>query len=232
MGYQTNGVTTGGVPTHLVQPLLDNFKIPYFVETGTANGDSARWAASLFFKTWTIELVKDRAETKSFSDKIEFLEGDSTELLPEIIQELLELKGNQEHQYVLFYLDAHYSGDTPNESDYPECPVLNEIKAIAEYGEDAIIIIDDARLFFGSPPYPHDPTEWPSISEIFWVLQNFFPYHHITITDDYVLAIPLHLRKVIDDEWRGRFHIRYPNEKDKLKQQVKDVYKAFLNYIE
>jgi hypothetical protein len=110
--------------------------------------------------------------------------------------------------------------------------LLDEIKCVAEYGEDAVIIIDDARLFFGSPPHPSEPTEWPSICDIFHLLKEKFPYHRITIVDDYVLAIPIHLRHTIDKEWRDRFHIRYPNDADKLKVQAKDVYNAFIKYIQ
>lgn len=231
MGYQTPGVTTGGLPEHLIKPLVDNYDIPYLIETGTANGDSARLAATMFKKVWTTELVKDRAETKEAPQNVTFLEGDSAELLPKIIEELIKLKDKKEHQYVLFYLDAHYSGDVPNESDYPECPVLEEIKAIAEYGGDAIVIIDDSRLFFGPPPYPHDPEEWPSISEIFWMLSNFFPYAWNTIMDDYVISIPLHLKEALWKNWRDRYSIRYPSHKDNVKNQAKFVYEEFIKYI-
>ena len=239
MGYQLNGCNTNGLPEYLIKAILDKHEVKYLVETGTASGDSARLAASMFEKVWTIEVIEERQEPDESVSNIEYLCGDSVELLPAIIKKLKQLKENNERQWVLFYLDAHYSGNTPNESGYPECPVLKEIQAISEYGEDSIIIIDDARLFFGHPPYPHDPTEWPSICEIFILLREKFPYHHITITDDYILCIPLHVREVIDKEWRGRFHIRYPNDEDKLRQQVKDVhvafidklYKPFLNYI-
>jgi hypothetical protein len=239
MGFMSNGVATGGLPLHLVKPLLDKYDIPFMVETGTANAESTRLSATMFRKVWTIELIDGRTETKDAPDNISFLVGDSTYLLPPIIEELLSLRGNKERQFVLFYLDAHYSDIVPNESDYPECPVLDEIKCVAEYGEDAIIIIDDARLFFGSPPYPHDPRQWPSICDIFVLLKEKFPYHHITITDDYILAIPIHVKDVIDKEWRDRFHIRYPNDADKLRGQYKDVWKdvknrysEFLKYVE
>lgn len=231
MGYLLNGVSTGGLPIHLVKPLIENHEINYFVETGTAGGDSIREVYELFKYVWTVELIKDRTDTKNAPKNVRFIEGDSVEHLPEIIEQLLLFRGEKERQYVLFYLDAHFCDDKPNESDYPECPVLEEIKCIAEYGEDAVIIIDDARLFFGSPPYPNDPTEWPSISEIFFVLQTLFPFHHTTITDDYVLSIPLHLKDTIDKEWRDRFHIRYPNAEDKLRGQVKDVHAAFMDKV-
>lgn len=231
MGYLLNGVSDGGLPLHLVKPLIGNYDIPFFVETGTASGDSVRMVYELFKKVWTVELIKDRADTTDAPNNVKFIEGDSVEHLPKIIEELLLLKGEKERQYVLFFLDAHFCDDKPNETDYPECPVLEEIKCIGEYGEDAVIIIDDARLFFGSPPYPNDPTEWPSISEIFFVLKTLFPYHHTSITDDYIISIPIHLKDTIDKEWRDRFHIRYPNAEDKLRGQVKDVYKALIDYM-
>lgn len=234
MAYKLNGCDTGGLPIYLIKPILDKYDVPYLVETGTASGESARLAATMFKKVWTIELIDNRA-SEDLTSNIEYLTGDSAELLPSIIGEINLLKSRreatEEKQWVLFYLDAHYSDDVPNESEYPECPLLAEINAVAEYGYESIIIIDDARLFLGQPPHPHNPKEWPSVCEIFLLLKDKFPFHHITITDDYILAIPLHVRDVIDEEWRSRFHIRYPNEDDKLKCQVKDVYNAFINKV-
>lgn len=231
MGYKLNGCDTGGVPMYLIKRLLEKHTIHFAVETGTANGDSARAMSKWFEKVWTIELIEDRAELDE--PNVVSLVGDSVELLPEIIDELKAIKAQHERkrQWVLFYLDAHYSGDTPNESEYPECPVEREIEIVAEYGEDAIIIIDDARLFFGQPPHPHDPTQWPSVCDIFILLREKFPYHHITIVDDYIICVSHHLKAIIDEEWRERFKIRYPNDQDKLKTQVKDVYAALKNYL-
>lgn len=233
MGYKTNGCATGGLPIHLVKPLIDKYEIPVFCESGTANGDSARWASKNFFHVYTIEIIEGRQDRKDEKDNIKWFVGDSAELFPNIIKEIKEWRfnGNEKQPYVLFYLDAHYSDDVPNETGYPECPLLKEIECISKYGYESIIIIDDARLFLGQPPHPHNPEEWPSIKEIFLLLNEKFPYHHITITDDYILAIPLHVRDVVDKEWRDRFHIRYPNEDDKLRGQVKDVYKAFLRDV-
>jgi len=220
MAYKLNGCDTGGFPFYLVNPLIEKYKVPFLVETGSAGGDSARSAASKFEKIWTIELIDGRQETEDAPINISFLVGDSVKLLPTIISELIELKGDNEYQWVLFYLDAHYSDDVPNESEYPECPVLEEIKCIAEYGYNSIIIIDDARLFLGQPPYPHNPEEWPSVLEIFTLLKEKFPYHHITITDDYILAIPLHVRDVVDKElcsqvlgWESKQPLRVGMEK-------------------
>jgi len=48
MGYSTNGVNTGGLPFHLVNPLIEKYNVPFLVELGTAGGDSAREAAKIF----------------------------------------------------------------------------------------------------------------------------------------------------------------------------------------
>ena len=235
MAYKLNGCDTGGLPVHLIKPILDKYNVPFLVETGTASGDSAVVATTLFKRIWTIELIEGRVDYRTGNGGIHYMTGDSSQILPEVIKTLQQLKGErpltEEKQWVVFYLDAHYSDDVPNETGYPECPLIAEINAVAEYGYESIIIIDDARLFFGQPPHPHNPEEWPSLKEIFLLLNEKFPYHHITITDDYILAIPLHVRDVIDEEWRDRFHIRYPNENDKLRGQVKDVYNAFMDKV-
>jgi len=231
MGFLLNGVNTGGLPEYLIRPLIEQHEIKYFVETGTAGGNSARLAATMFEKVYTIEVIEGRPEMKNAPDNIDFFVGDSAELLPDLIRELNRIKGSATRQFVFFWLDAHYSGDTVNTSGYPECPLLAEIEAVAEYGEDAIIFIDDARLFFGHPPHPNNPKEWPSIQEVFALLTKKFPYNHITITDDYIICVPIHVREVLDAEWRERFNLRYPSAQDKLKSQVKDVYEAFKNYV-
>jgi hypothetical protein len=235
MGYRTNGCDTGGFPFYLFKSLIEKYDVPYWVETGTASGDSARIASELFNYVWTIELIENE-ENKS-AEGLEYLTGDSVKLLPEIISYIKSTR--KEKQYAIVYLDAHYCGDEENNTGYPECPVLQEIEIVAENGYETIIVIDDARLFLGQPPHPHNPKEWPSVLEIFTLLKEKFPYHHITITDDYILAIPLHVRDVIDEEWRERFHIRYPNDKEKLRTEMKNVYNHakkkfgdFLKYIE
>lgn len=232
MGYKTNGVDTGGLPHHLVFPIIEKYSVPFFIETGTANGDSVMKMAYSFKKIWTIELIEGRQEKSIVHKHINWLVGDSVEILPNIIKEIKQSDiDNGEGYYTLFYLDAHYSGDTENETSYPECPLLKEIECVAENGYHSIIIIDDARLFLAPPPYPHNPKEWPSILEIFLLLKEKFPYSWVTIIDDYVLSVPLHVKDIVEQEWRNRYSIRYPSHSEIVRNSAKLVYQEFLKYI-
>lgn len=212
---------------YLLKPLLEAHNIPFFVETGTAGGESVRQAYSWFRKCWTVEIVLGRAPTSGGGDNIEWLQGNSPVVLEKIIDEIAP----QELDTV-FWLDAHYSDPTPNESNIPECPLFNELDAIARYREHAIIIIDDARLYMGQPPYPLDPRFWPGIQDVFLHLKNQYPHNYSTVTDDYIISVPIKFRATLDNEWRSRFAIRYPNESLKLRTETRDVVNAFLNYID
>lgn len=230
MGFLLNGVNTEGLPIDLVKKLIGHKEIKYFVETGTAGGASVFFASNIFKKCYTIELIDERVRNMIFPDNVKSYGGvSSIDMLPNIIDDIC-IEENSKKEYILFWLDAHYSDSVPNETDIKECPVMEELNIISKY-QNSIIIIDDARLFLGSPPYPLDPRDWPSISEIFVYLNDKFPQHYSTIIDDYVVSVPLEFKATIDEEWRERFELRYPSTMDKLKTQAKDVYEGFLKFI-
>ena len=226
MGYKLNGCDTEGLPVYLIKNLLEHADIPFFIETGTAGGDSVLKAAELFRWCYTIELIEGRAP-KAGPENIIWLTGSSPALLHAIIDEISYSKND-----AFFWLDAHYSDPTPNTTGHKECPLMEELQVISRYHEHAIIFIDDARLFYGHPPAPLDPREWPRVQDIFCVLKEKFPLNISTITDDYIISVPERMCDYVNAEWRGRFSIRYPNAYNKLKSQVQDVYHAFKNYLQ
>jgi len=223
MGYKHHGVNTGGIPVDYIKRFVDTYNIKYFVETGTAGGASVREMAPLFEECHTIEIVEDRSEGE-YPENVFLHQGDSAKLLKEVSK---KFKGER----VLFWLDAHWS--EPYESDINvlcECPLVDEIQAIQ--GHNALILIDDARLLFGAPPWPNDPSKWPRFMDVFIRLHNCFPNHWVTVVDDYVICYPDYMRVTFTDEWRARFNERYPNDDVKLKQAVRNAYYALKNYIE
>lgn len=214
MGYLLNGVESYTLPIGLVQALMNAKPFRAFIETGTAGGESVEAASMLFVECHTIEIIPmGRLPIPG----VTFHTGDSPKVLAQIIQSYTA------EDYVLCWLDAHYSGDKPTEGNTVECPVLDEIYALTPL-KKAVIIIDDARLFMGVPPSPLDARKWPMISQIFERCRASFPYHYITVTDDYVLCVPDEFRPSLDQEWRNRFHVRYPSASDKIRLEAKHVY--------
>lgn len=235
MGYCLNGCDTGGIPMYLIEEFLKETRIPIIVETGTAFGASIKQASNYFDECYTIELSDGRGVENRVAGNINYYKGNTIDVLPQLVAQFKTLKegvAEGEYNYVLWWLDAHFDGDKPSDSPYKDCYLLEELDIISEYSQDSIIIIDDARLFMGYPPHPNNPNEWPTIQQIFSKFQEKFPYFFVTIVDDYILAIPDRLEWIFQREWMARFSIRYPNDSDKLRSQVKDVFTAFKNYIQ
>ncbi len=236
MGFLLNGVNTGGIPMYIINEFLKEIEIPVIVETGTAFGDSIKEASKYFQECYTIELNEGRGGVSNTDvDNIHYYKGHTVDVLPTLISQFTYLKGDYpegEYRYILWWLDAHFDGDKPANSPYKDCYLLEELNIISEYSQDSIIIIDDARLFFGNPPHPNNPKEWPTIQQIFSKFQEKFPYFFVTIIDDYIIAFPDRLEWIFQREWMARYSIRYPSGSDNLKTQVKSVYEALIKYIQ
>lgn len=214
------------IPRDLVLRIQDIANIPYFIETGTAGGESVAWAKQYFQKCWTIELLGDREITKV--DGVEYIQGNTVDHLPAIL-ESDELKDKDIP--IFFWLDAHYCEPTPNTSGNKECYLIEEIQAIRGRNK-SVIMIDDARLFAGPPPWPNDPRDWPRLDIIFFKLHECFPEHMITIVDDYIIAVPPSLIPVIDQEWVDNYKKRYRDADQLLWESVNITYSAFIKYVE
>jgi hypothetical protein len=221
MGYLHNGVKTGGLPIDYIQRFVDEYGINVFIETGTAGGDSVRSASYIFEICHSIEIVDGRPEGE-FSGNVTLHNGDSASLLKSVSQ---PYKGDR----IVFWLDAHWSEPYESPEDVNECPVLEEITAIK--GHDCLVLIDDARLFFGAHPYPGDPRKWPKFQQVFDSLRNSFPKHLISVVDDYIIAVPDYMQDTFHNEWRERFKERYPEAIDRVKMEMRnslDYLKKFI----
>ncbi len=174
-----------GVPENIAIALRDAMGLKWFVETGTYKGGTAIWAAGHFENVITIEMHRPRYdETLPCLIKypnIRAVYGDSR----------VELENNLPDEPALLWLDAHWSGNYELSVGGPgECPLAEELMVVRPY--DAILI-DDARLFTGRPPRPHDPEQWPTYDQIRAVL----PGRYMTIIDDVIIAIPYQYAEVI-----------------------------------
>jgi hypothetical protein len=99
---------------------------------------------------------------------------------------------------VLYWLDAHWcgSGTAGNEA---ECPLLAELDAIAALNADSAILIDDARLFLAAPPAPHDPRQWPLLTDVVERLRTLNREHGLWIVNDVIVFAPNAARQAMTE---------------------------------
>lgn len=179
------GTANLGIPQAIALELAQLNGSTVFVETGTFKGNTTRWAAGIFEAVHTIERSEILYELHS--DELAAIGnvtphlGDSREILPKII-------GGLGGKRALYWLDGHWSGgQTAGELD--ECPLLGELTCLRDRTED-IILIDDARFFLCAPPVPHNPSQWPTISDVIDALPDLAGGRFVQIVDDVIFIIP------------------------------------------
>ena len=95
-----------GVPRELILKIKEAILCQDFVETGTFQGDTCFWAKKYFDNVYTIEISEEiskrTASKPDCPENIQFLVGDSKDVLPKIVGEL--------GANTIFWFDGHYSG--------------------------------------------------------------------------------------------------------------------------
>jgi hypothetical protein len=182
----------GTIDRRLASDLRDRLGLERAVETGTYRGLTARVLGAIFENVVTIELslaLYERATKKLADlDNVKAVQGNSADVLG-------ELAGGDEA--TLYYLDGHWSGGV-TEGTQDECPLLEELAAIGRGNPDDCLVIDDARLFTSAPPPPHDPAQWPTITQVFDALRSERPEHIVTLLADQVIAVPNRAKPALD----------------------------------
>nr|QPI16690.1 MAG: hypothetical protein NIOZUU159_00184 [Virus NIOZ-UU159] len=100
----------GGFSYNIIEKIIDN-TYNTAIETGTFKGDGTQILSKIFKKVYTIEindLLYNTAVNKFSNTKnIKCLKGDSKRVLLEISSQ-----PNLKNENILFWLDAHWSGDS------------------------------------------------------------------------------------------------------------------------
>jgi hypothetical protein len=189
------GNQTFGIPVRMASSLVQGLNLTEAVETGTYLGDTTRILRSLVPKVWTVEL-SDRLylaaqERLRDLDAIEFISGDSAEMLKAIAP---QLRGP-----TLFWLDAHFMAGGIGAGAEAQCPIIDEIATVdsSSVAESSVLLIDDADLFLGGPPPDYRRSDFPTFVEIVDALR----VRHdrlVTVVHDVIVAVPLRGQPVIE----------------------------------
>lgn len=165
---------------------------PIFIETGTYNGWTTFAMEPYFKEIHTIEIKKEiyeKTKSKYIGNKINFYLGDSAKHLGDICKNV--------KQSSIFFLDGHWSAGDTGKGD-KDCPLYEELTHIMNYfKQDAIVIIDDFRLFGKGPSTNTEVCDWENISK-----QEILDIVKDRLTDEY------HLPSNLDEKDRFILHIK------------------------
>jgi FkbM family methyltransferase len=183
------GLIYYGAPASYVLSLQKRLSIDCFVETGTFEGGTAGWAAKHFKQVVTIELSErqyHRASTRlARLANVTQLLGNSPDLLSELAPSLPR---------AIVWLDAHWSGG--NEAGRErQCPLLDEITALAPCWGRALVLVDDAHLFLSPPSAGYDLAQWPSLTQVVGALSAGAD-RFVACFEDVLVSLPAEGRDV------------------------------------
>jgi hypothetical protein len=186
--YVKTVVTTGKLPIKpptqdekksVILQYAKEYSLPVLVETGTHLGDMVENCKNSFEEIYSIELSNDfynKAKVRFAGDtNVHLYEGDSGS----VIREVLPLLSKP----VLFWLDAHYSGESTARGE-SDTPIVKELDYILRNCKQPFcILIDDARLFVGKHDYPR-------ISYLKNIIDSTYPNLAIAVSGDIIRIYP------------------------------------------
>src|SRR5919204_2716903 len=137
------GAVSFSIDAGLVSRLHTVLPLQVFVETGTYEGASVRAVLPQFEELHTIELSAQlyarAADVFASEPKVHVHHGRSRDVLRELVPKL-------RRRPVLYWLDAHWCDDRGVGVE-EQCPLLEELEAIASISNRSVVLVDDARLF-------------------------------------------------------------------------------------
>jgi hypothetical protein len=223
------GAVTFSIDPELIQTFKQLIPLKSFVETGTFEGETIEQVRDLFEKIHSVELSEDYY-TKALE---RFGDDSKINLYCDASEEILkQLQPSLADEAVLYWLDAHWCVADKTAGYQSQCPLLQELDAIATLNSDSVVLIDDARLFLCPPPHPHEVTQWPSFNSIIKKLHSLSSAHEIMVLNDVILYYPSRLRQPVQEyghnvaiDWLVVKHKSdyYDSHSSALQEQIKSL---------
>jgi hypothetical protein len=181
------GAVTFSLDPKLLDCLRAALRAEVFVETGTFEGSTAAMAAESFPEVHTVELSDEyfrrSRERLGGLAGVHSHHGRSAGVL-------CDLRPRLQNRRAIYWLDAHWceAGETAGADC--QCPLLEELSAIARLNEDSALLIDDARLFLCPPAGDHRAEQWPSLDDLVRRLLALGAGHELMILNDVICLYP------------------------------------------
>jgi len=171
----------------LQKSVLDKYRNPVFVETGSFEGGGIALALECgFARVYSIEIANryyHMCQSKFGSNpKVKVYHGDSAQALPVILKEI--------NAQITFWIDAHLPLDgAKSPGGWRNCPTMMELKAIAQHPIKTHTILIDDRFDFGTAF--HDNITVDQLKEQLRAINpNYrFVYENGAKTDSVIVAL-------------------------------------------
>ncbi|MGB8854114.1 MAG: hypothetical protein WCC69_11165 [Pirellulales bacterium] len=167
--------------------LAKRLELTVFIETGTFKGDSVAAVRPSFEELHTCELSPElhAAATQRFANDpaVHCHLGSS----PDRLRALAAIHARHP---VMYWLDAHWCSAAQTAGEESQCPLLEELEAIAPLHPESIVWIDDARYFMAPPTAPLEARGWPTFQQVLDCLQSLSTQHHLVFANDTILFHP------------------------------------------
>lgn len=181
------GAINFSIDEHLAALLAKRLNISVFIETGTFKGDSIAMMRPLFNELHTCELSAELHQAAEFRFKDDVAIHCHLGSSPDLLSGLAKSNtGNP----LLYWLDAHWCSADHTAGEESQCPLLEELDAIAPLHPDSVVWIDDARYFMAPPPAPLVSKGWPTFQQVLDHLQPLSCGHHLIFANDTILFYP------------------------------------------
>jgi hypothetical protein len=172
-----------GIDLNFLKMLQTNYEdYPNFIETGTYKGGTILNMQKYFSSLYTIEIKEEfynNVKSKYQGDKIKFYHGNSEDVLNDILP---TITGK-----MIIFLDGHWSAGNTGKGE-KDCPLYEELTSIiSRCTDEAIIIIDDVRLFGKGPNKGNEICNWEDIN-----VENILEIVKNRLTNHYFLPSSVH----------------------------------------